>query len=82
MATKVREGVLREVKGYVFVRWKKRWPIVPLVPFLVASWAMTADAHRVHLLIHRTIAGAVIFIVVVVLFPFRWGSEDWEQPKT
>lgn len=55
---------------------------MPLVPFSVVGWAMTADQSKVHQQLHRTVVGAVIFIVVVVLFPFRWGGEDWEEPKT
>jgi hypothetical protein len=54
---------------------------VPLVPFSAVSWAMTVDPYKVHRLLHKTVIGAVIFVVVVVLFPFRWGGEDWEEPK-
>jgi hypothetical protein len=77
-----RQSVLGGVKSYLLGRWKRRWPIVPLVPFSVVGWAMTADQSKVHQQLHRTVVGAVIFIVVVVLFPFRWGGEDWEEPKT
>jgi hypothetical protein len=78
----MRQSVLGGVKGYLLVRWKKRWPIVPVVPFFVVSWAMTADQYKVHQQLHRTVVGAVIFIVAVILFPFRWGGEDWEESKT
>jgi hypothetical protein len=81
MAGTMPQSVLGSVKSYALVRWKKRWPIVPLVPFSVVSWAMTVDPYKVHRLLHKTVIGAVIFVVVVVLFPFRWGSEDWEEPK-
>ena len=82
MAVTMRQSVLDGVKSYLLIRWKKRWPIVPLVPFLVVSWAATADPYRVHRQLHRTVIGAVIFIAAVILFPFRWGGEDWEEPKT
>jgi hypothetical protein len=81
MAVTMHQRALEGLKRYVLVRWKKRWPIVPLVPFSVAGWAMTADPYKVHRLFHRTVIGAVIFIVVVILFPFRWGGEDWGGPK-
>jgi hypothetical protein len=68
--------MLGNVKSYVLVRWKKRWPIVPLVPFVVAGCAMTADPDKVHRLFHLTVAGAAIFVLVVILFPLRWGNED------
>ena len=77
-----RQGVLGGVKSYLLVRWKKRWHIVPLVPLLVLGWAMTADQYKVHRLLHRTVIGAAVFTVLVILFPFRWGGEDWEEPKT
>jgi hypothetical protein len=71
MPAKPRKGLLAGVKSYLLVRWKKRWPIVPLTPFSVAGWAMTADPYKVHRLFCRTVVGAVIFVVVVFLFPFR-----------
>jgi hypothetical protein len=80
--TAFRQSAIGGVKSYLLVRWKKRWPIVPLVPLSVVGWAMTADQDKVHQLLHRTVVGAGIFIVFVVLFPFRWGGEDWEGPKT
>ena len=77
----MRQSVIGRMKSYLLVRWKTRWPIVPVVPFLLVSWAMTADQYKVHRQLHRTVVGAVIFIVAVILFPFRWGGEDWEEPK-
>ena len=73
-----RQSVLGGVKSYLLVRWKKRWPIVAVAPFFVVSWAMTADPYKVHQQLRRTVIGAVIFVVLGILFPFRWGGEDWE----
>ena len=81
-AMTTRQSVLDGVKSYLLVRWKKRWRIVPLVPIVVFGWAMTADQYKVHQQLHRAVIGAVIFIAVVILFPFRWGGEDWEEPKS
>ena len=77
-----RQGVLGGVKSYLLVRWKKRWPIVTVTPFFVVSWAMTADPYKVHQQLRRTVIGAVIFVILGIVFPFRWGGEDWEEPKT
>jgi hypothetical protein len=35
-----------------------------------------ADQYTVHQQLHRTVIGAVICIVVVILFPFRWRGEE------
>jgi hypothetical protein len=72
-----RQGTLGILKSYLLVRWKKRWPIVPLVPFVVAGWAGTHDQYIVHQQLHRAVIGAVAFVVFVILFPLRWGGEDW-----
>jgi hypothetical protein len=77
-----RQSVLGGVKSYLLVRWKKRWPIAAVTPFFVVSWAMTADPYKVHQQLRRTVIGAVIFVVLGIGFPFRWGGEDWEEPKT
>ena len=71
------QGVLGVLKSYLLARWKKRWPIVPPILFLVAGWAGTRDQLIVHQQLHRVVIGAVVFVVFVILFPFRWGGEDW-----
>jgi hypothetical protein len=81
-ALAMRQSVLGSVKSYLFVRWKKRWPIVVVTPFFVVSWAIAADPFKVHQQLHRAVILAVIFVVAGILFPFRWGGEDWEEPKT
>jgi hypothetical protein len=68
------------VTNYFVVRWKKRWPIVPATAIWVLLWALT-DEKRVHGTVHRTVVGAVIFVIVGILFPLRWGGEDWKQPR-
>jgi len=75
-------SVLGNAKTYVASRWKKRWPIVPVVPFVIVGWAMTHNQNTVRQQLHRTVIGAVVFIIVIILFPARWGGEDWEKPKT
>jgi hypothetical protein len=75
------QSALRGTKCYLLVRWKKRWPIVPVVPFFVISWAVTADPYKVHQQLHRVVIGAVIWTAFVIVFPFRWGLEDWEEPN-
>jgi len=81
-AATVGQSVKGVVTRYLLVRWKKRWPIVTVTPFVVLSWIMTADPSKVHQLLRRTLVGAVIFDVLAIVFPFRWGGEDWEEPKT
>ena len=76
------ERVVGGVKGYLLIRWKKRWPVVPVSTFFIAFWAITADQYKVHQQLHTTVVGAVIFIMVGILFPFRWRGENWEKPKT
>ena len=76
-AASSRRGILGVLESYLLARWKKRWPIVPPIPFLVAGWAGTRDQSIVHQQLHQVVIGAVVFVVFVILFPFRWGGEDW-----
>jgi uncharacterized membrane protein len=64
------------MNDYFLVRWKKRWPIVPFTAILILIWWMLADRKKVH----EIVLGAVIFVIVGILFPFRWGGENWDEP--
>jgi len=81
-AMTTRQTLLSGVKSYLLVRWKKRWPIVAVTPIFIVSWAMTADPFKVHQQLHRAVILAAIFVVVAIVFPFRWGGEDWDEPKS
>jgi hypothetical protein len=69
--------MLGSLERYFLVRWKKRWRIVPVVPIILIGWALTADKYKVHQQLHRAVIGALVFTAVVILFPFRWGGENW-----
>ena len=67
----MREGVVGGMKSYLVVRWKKRWHIVPIVVFFVLAVTMINKVSDVHQPLHRIVVGVLVFIAVVVLFPFR-----------
>jgi hypothetical protein len=81
MAMIMRQSVLGGMKRYVLVRWKKRWPIVPVTPFFVASWAMTADPYKVHRQLHRTVIGAVILSLLEFCSHFDGEAKIEKIPK-
>ena len=76
------KSVLDSMKSYLLVRWKKRWPSVVVTPVFIVIWAMTADPFKVHQQFQRAVILAVIFVVFGIVFPFRWGGEDWGEPRT
>ena len=66
------------MKKYHLVRWKKRWPII----LAAAIWAFFCAWTRAALNKNDTrgcVLIAVILVVIVILFPFHWGGEDWER---
>jgi hypothetical protein len=71
---------INRVKGYLLVRWKKRWPGIPVAAIvaLFCSWTKAAQNKNDT---RGCVLGAVIFVIVGILFPFRWGGEDWNDKK-
>lgn len=70
------------MKHYFLVRWKKRWPVVPGAVIL----AIFAVLHSVTIRHDGMALINVVFIIVfatfVLLFPFRFGGEDQEDPSS
>lgn len=64
------------IKEYFLARWKRRWLILPAMAILVPVWLTMIDRTRAR----RTVIGAVIFVIIVILFPFHFGGEDWNEP--
>jgi hypothetical protein len=67
-----------DVKHYLLIRWKKRWPIVPAGIGCAILWRMRSLAMH-----DGRERGAVLlpicFAVIVILFPFHWGDETWDD---
>lgn len=66
------------MKQYLLLRLKKRWHIIP------ASIIFGVFAVLRSLAIHDgKVLGIVLllicFCVLGILFPFRWGGEDWDS---
>ena len=66
------------MKKYLLVRWKKRWPIVPVAAIMAffCAWTKSVSNEKDT---RGCVLGAVIFVVVAILFPFHWGGEDWDE---
>jgi hypothetical protein len=62
------------MKQYLLVRWRKRWPIVPAVAIWAFFCSITVNEKKAH----SCFVIAVLLVVVSILFPFRWGEEDWK----
>jgi hypothetical protein len=62
------------MRKYLLVRWKKRWPILPAAAGSTVLWVLRSRAlHDGKEL--NSILLAACFVVIVILFPFRWGGE-------
>jgi hypothetical protein len=63
------------VKDYLRVRWRKRWPVIPVSIVVGVMWV--ARSLTVH---DGKALGIVILLVcfnlIGILFPFRWGGEE------
>jgi hypothetical protein len=87
--------MIGEIKDYLLVRWRHRWPIVPasfLLAFLWATedyWAHHGPPQSIVLTTlcleertQRILLFTLCFDLVVVLFPFQWGGEDLNDPDS
>jgi hypothetical protein len=63
------------LKKYLIVRWKKRWPTVPALAIWAFFCKITLDEKRSR----GCFLIAAIVVIVGILFPFRWGGEDWDD---
>jgi hypothetical protein len=66
------------MKRYILLRWRKRRWIVPVSVFFAVLWSCYS------LLIHdgKVLSCALFplcFALFVILFPFRWGGEKWDD---
>jgi len=66
------------MKKYLLIRWKKRWPIIPVSAMFAVLWVYrslaTLDGKPLD-----CVSVLLCFDIVVLLFPFRWGGEHWDE---
>ena len=66
------------MKKYLLVRWKKRWRVVLASAVVAPIWiARSLTTHDPNAPVLRIIILLLCFDVVVILFPFHWGGENW-----
>jgi hypothetical protein len=44
----MRQSALGGVKNYLLVRWKKRWPIVPVTAICILLWTAVGERRRMY----------------------------------
>jgi len=66
------------MKNYFLVRWKKRWPVIPAAGIWVFVCHLRFEPFD-HERARGCIVMCVIFIMIAIFFPFRWGGEDLER---
>lgn len=62
------------MKRYLLVRWKKRWPIIPASAIFGTLWIVLSMG-RHDGKARSIVAFLIVFDLVVLLFPLRWGQE-------
>jgi hypothetical protein len=62
------------MKEYLLQRWKKRWRVIPAAGVLAMFSTLM---HKGTTLANLLFWG--VFVLVVILFPFHWGGEDWDE---
>jgi hypothetical protein len=66
------------IKKYVFVRWKKRWPLLPggviTGTFGVLHSVREQDGQAI-----RIVILLACFVIAGILFPFHMSGEDWNS---
>jgi hypothetical protein len=66
------------LRNYVLVRCKKRWQVLP-ASAIVGAFAI-ASSLRAH---DGKVMSIIVFLIgfnlLGILFPFRWGGEDWDN---
>jgi len=69
------------VKNFLLVRWRKRWPMLPLgaALALICAWHSMATKHYVNN--YDCVRMPVLFIVGYILFPFRWRGEHFDNDR-
>jgi hypothetical protein len=61
------------MKKYLLARWQKRWPIVPAGVGYALIFIYVGGKPFKDLLFFACL------IVALLLFPFRFGGEDWSK---
>jgi cytochrome bd-type quinol oxidase subunit 1 len=66
------------MKNYLIERWKRRWIVVPAAGGLgIFSAYRSSKTHDGRAL--KSVLLFACFVVIVILFPFHFGGEDWNQ---
>ncbi len=71
-----RDMAMGRLKKYLWVRFKKRWPVIPGATVMAGYGYARNQLEQVPKTGHRDLLFFTVFAIFVILFPFPWGSED------
>jgi hypothetical protein len=69
--------IIGRAKEYLQIRWKYRWPVIPVAAVwsFLCYWRYEPDHTRALGCFKLSVA----FVILDILFPFRWSSEKWKR---